>query len=174
MIDAVRAGQLLERLRRVQARGGYTDDDTTALSYRELRELLETVILTTAKGGLAIHSWERQQVYRSIDRERQRQDAQWGNPPSDVQSPLQWLRILMEELGEVAKALNDATEYEVRKEAVQLAASVVWWLEGQVSDRPADTEGCNHADAECYGPVVMKYDGLLCEHHRAIARGETE
>lgn len=168
MIDAVRAGQLLERLNRVQERGGYNDDDFTGSSYREQRELLETVILLAGKGGLAVHSWDRHQVYRAVDRERQRQDTQWG-ADADY-APLRWLRILVEEIGEVAQALDGGTEAEVRTELVQVAASAVWWLECQVRDRDAATEGCTQADAQCAGPVTMAWDGLLCTYHRRLGR----
>jgi NTP pyrophosphatase (non-canonical NTP hydrolase) len=63
-----------------------------------------------------------------ITDERQRQDAKWGagrTLPNDV-----WYRILGEEVGEVAMALNDKEPVEnLRAELVQVAATAVAWLE---------------------------------------------
>lgn len=69
----------------------------------------------------------------SILRERRNQDAKWGeqNHP-----PLQWLAILTEEVGELAKEVNEHhwreqhdTLAKLRQELVQVAAVAVAWLE---------------------------------------------
>jgi NTP pyrophosphatase (non-canonical NTP hydrolase) len=60
--------------------------------------------------------------------ERERQDAKWGagrKLPNDT-----WFRILGEEFGEVAIALNDGEPVEnLRAELVQVAATAIAWLE---------------------------------------------
>lgn len=60
--------------------------------------------------------------------ERARQDAKWGSGrklPNDV-----WLRILAEEFGEVAMALNDDEPVEnLRAELTQVAATAIAWME---------------------------------------------
>lgn len=59
--------------------------------------------------------------------ERENQDAKWGanrNLPHDT-----WLRILVEEVGEVANALNEGDEENLRVELIQVMASAMAWLE---------------------------------------------
>ena len=77
--------------------------------------------------------------YRIIDdilRERERQDEKWGSQRTNP--PLYWLGILVEEVGELSKALIEpvgprelvaALAGEVRKELVQVAAVALCWLE---------------------------------------------
>lgn len=78
-------------------------------------------------------------IYRAIEDERMRQNAKWG--PQDHDDP-KWLAIVTEELGEVAKEVNELTpaagpmsapgkilEINLRKELIQTAASCVAWLE---------------------------------------------
>lgn len=69
-------------------------------------------------------------VMHSIDQERKRQDTKWGeqNHSDEI-----WLAILMEEIGEVAKAMlagQDAHDPDaIKQELVQVAAVSVAWLE---------------------------------------------
>ena len=63
-------------------------------------------------------------VLLDIIDERKRQDKKWG---TRKQSGLIWLTILVEEVGEVAKAWLEG-EY-VRPELIHVAAVVVAWVE---------------------------------------------
>ena len=70
-------------------------------------------------------------IFESIKEERKRQDEKWG--PSS-HHPMEWSSILMEEVGEVSKEVNDYTfnskdSTEMKKELIQVAAVVVAWLE---------------------------------------------
>lgn len=63
-------------------------------------------------------------VYATIDieDERLRQDERWGPMPRDL-TPEEWLAILVEEVGEVAKAIVDGASWaEYRRELIQVAA----------------------------------------------------
>lgn len=73
-----------------------------------------------------------------VHSERQKQIAKWG--PQDTNEWPEWLSILMEEVGELAEAINEtwfrnATHPErggienIRKEAVQVAAVAVSIIE---------------------------------------------
>lgn len=60
--------------------------------------------------------------------ERQRQDERWGTPQFRPNAP--WGLILMEEVGEVSRAILERKPMgELRKELVQVAAVAVAWLE---------------------------------------------
>lgn len=59
--------------------------------------------------------------------ERCSQDRKWG-PSEDRPAPS--LRILIEEVGEVAKAMQEETDAELRAELVQVAAVAVAMVEG--------------------------------------------
>jgi NTP pyrophosphatase (non-canonical NTP hydrolase) len=66
-------------------------------------------------------------VLDEVDRERSNQDKKWGeqNHPN-----LYWLGILMEEVGETAKALiEDGHLLQIRGELIQVAAVAVAWVE---------------------------------------------
>ncbi len=67
-------------------------------------------------------------LFWDIFDERNRQDDKWGADrklPNDT-----WYRILGEEVGEVAMALNDNEPVEnLRAELVQVAATAIAWLE---------------------------------------------
>jgi NTP pyrophosphatase (non-canonical NTP hydrolase) len=72
-------------------------------------------------------------VIMMISRERDRQDAKWG---IQHHTHLEWLAILMEEVGEAAQAIvqewidNEGPRYAlILKEIVQCAAVCVAWLE---------------------------------------------
>lgn len=78
---------------------------------------------------------ERDKAFRKIDAERRFQIDKWGGfKPGNVEhpetDPRQKLAVLMEEVGEVAKAIIDhESEARVRSELVQVAAVAVAWLE---------------------------------------------
>lgn len=68
-----------------------------------------------------------QRVHHAIELERGRQISMWGDQQHTHEH---WLSILTEEVGEVARALNDDKDKdEIRKELVQVAAVAVAWLE---------------------------------------------
>lgn len=74
---------------------------------------------------------ETEQVIALIRVERIRQDGKWGvqNHPDG-----KWSDILMEELGEAAKARLEKNEDENFCELVQSAAVLVAWLECKMRD----------------------------------------
>jgi NTP pyrophosphatase (non-canonical NTP hydrolase) len=65
-------------------------------------------------------------IFTAIIVERQHQDEKWGaqNHESHV-----WLAILLEEVGEVAKALLEKDFLGIIHEIIQVAAVCVAWLE---------------------------------------------
>jgi len=74
-------------------------------------------------------------VVKEIIEEREKQDAKWGE---QNHSPIEWVSILTEEVGEVAKAAleshfkhknKDHSYTEYRKELVQVAAVAIAMLE---------------------------------------------
>jgi NTP pyrophosphatase (non-canonical NTP hydrolase) len=64
--------------------------------------------------------------YAAIDHERTRQNEKWGeqNHPD-----LYWLGILVEEVGEVSRAVIEGDERGRDKELVEVAAVCVAWIE---------------------------------------------
>jgi len=72
-------------------------------------------------------------IFESIRAERKRQDDKWG--AERHLNSLYWLGILMEEVGEVAKALIELNEEHAEIELVQCAAVIVCWLEQYQSER---------------------------------------
>jgi NTP pyrophosphatase (non-canonical NTP hydrolase) len=66
-------------------------------------------------------------IVNAVIRERRAQDDKWGTPQS--LPDFQWLTILTEEVGEVAKAINEDHQLEIRDELVQVIAVAVKWLE---------------------------------------------
>jgi NTP pyrophosphatase (non-canonical NTP hydrolase) len=65
-------------------------------------------------------------VVEDVMSERFRQDQKWG--PSR-QRPAPALVVLVEEVGEVANAMQDGTEEELRAELIQVAAVAVAMVE---------------------------------------------
>ena len=63
----------------------------------------------------------------AVKEERERQDAKWGSQ-RDLPNPT-WLAILVEEVGEVAKAILERDEEGLNKEIVQVAAVAVAMIE---------------------------------------------
>jgi NTP pyrophosphatase (non-canonical NTP hydrolase) len=84
----------------------------------------------------------RQWVFDRINEERDRQDTKWGENrdlPNDT-----WLRVLVEEVGEVARAIHDCPKIgsaeviekhkiHLAEELIQSAAVIVAWLEPYAS-----------------------------------------
>ena len=68
---------------------------------------------------------ERAELYAEIEAERQRQDAKHGPVHRDRQMPV----ILMEEVGEAARAVLEDDPARLREELVQVAAVAVQWIE---------------------------------------------
>lgn len=78
-------------------------------------------------------------IFQEIKAERRRQDKKWGAQRNH--NNLEWLAILAEEFGEVAKAVTERDvppidaisqtplENRIREELIQAAASCVVWLE---------------------------------------------
>lgn len=79
----------------------------------------------------------RSAIYRLIDDERTRQQSKWGGQHAwgtgDCSSqhvhPIVKSAVLMEEAGEVARAILDRDSADLKTELVQVAAVAVAWLE---------------------------------------------
>ena len=68
-----------------------------------------------------------EEIFQKIRDERKRQNEKWGvqHHPGSA-----WLTILMEEVGEVAKAMLEKDDVEiVEEELIQATAVCVAWLE---------------------------------------------
>jgi hypothetical protein len=80
----------------------------------------------------------RGEVYGAIDAERDRQRTLWagkhdwgqGDCSSPSVKPTTKAAVLLEEAGEVARAVLDQDIVELRRKLVQVAAVAVAWLEG--------------------------------------------
>lgn len=71
---------------------------------------------------------ERSDYLNEVDQERDRQDRKWGSQRHlDDRT---WLTILVEEVGEIARASLEHDPEGLRKELVQVAAVAVAWMEG--------------------------------------------
>lgn len=70
-------------------------------------------------------------ILRAVYRERRRQDAKWGTIEQrrDKLDNWGWLAILMEEIGEIAKALLEHKPAEMHTEIIQALAVCMAWLE---------------------------------------------
>lgn len=68
-------------------------------------------------------------IYDSIRQERNLQDAKWGAASIRKRSSESGLRVLVEEVGEVAKAINERNVEECYSELVQVAAVAIAMLE---------------------------------------------
>lgn len=69
----------------------------------------------------------RQEIYDWINEERDVQDLKWG--PNRKQNPHTWLSILVEEVGEVAKAILNHNVSNLCDELIQCCAVIITWLE---------------------------------------------
>lgn len=81
-----------------------------------------------------------QRVVNEVSAERERQDAKFRPPPRPDHTAPDWLAILSEEVGEVARATVqsrwahsrvalDAETENLRAELIQVAAVAVAWIE---------------------------------------------
>jgi NTP pyrophosphatase (non-canonical NTP hydrolase) len=68
-------------------------------------------------------------IIDAIKLERIRQDNKWGTP-RDLPDRT-WLTILVEEVGEIAKATLEHDETNLREEIIQVAAVCISWLENR-------------------------------------------
>lgn len=67
-------------------------------------------------------------VMTEVEEERDRQDKKWGE--NRRHSHIFWLAILMEEVGEVARAIIDGSpSLKIRNELIQVAAVCFCWIE---------------------------------------------
>ena len=80
-----------------------------------------------------MRSTQRALVYRRIDIERLRQEQLFGR---QFHAPDRWLRILIEEVGEVAAAIDHNDAEATAEELTQVAAVVVAWLEAGARSMP--------------------------------------
>ena len=98
---------------------------------------------------------------RAIDGEMKYQDGLWGKTPKLAPKlDAEWLPILMEEVGECAKAMLHSDSYSLRAELIQVAAVATQWAEGIQFLEPLGREPC----PECGGDGEKSYPptGLLC------------
>jgi len=70
----------------------------------------------------------REEIFKLISDERDRQDCKWGKLPRWLADVI-WLAVLVEEVGECAKAILKQDWSNLRIEAVQVAAVAVAWME---------------------------------------------
>lgn len=66
-------------------------------------------------------------LFDLILEERERQDKKFG--ANRMLDDGEWLKIIIEEIGEVAKAMLENSPKEVMKELIQVAAVALVWLE---------------------------------------------
>jgi NTP pyrophosphatase (non-canonical NTP hydrolase) len=71
-------------------------------------------------------------AFKAIIEERRRQDAKWGE---QNHTDLRWLPILVEEVGELAKAINEGIM--TGGELTQVAAVTLAWMECHERSRKA-------------------------------------
>lgn len=138
-------------------------------SARQINEGLSAIVGVSTREQTA-----RARVYEIVDAERARQDRLFPGQSigSTNLSDLMKLRILTEELGEVAEALDTKHANEPRQlndELVQVAACAVGWLEGRMSTLGVDgatiaAEPCD--DCGCAAPVWVN---LPTERTRCLA-----
>lgn len=72
-----------------------------------------------------------EEIQAKIQAEMDRQLVKWGIQKHDS---LMWISILTEELGEVAKAINEDKLDELRAELIQCAAVICTWLQNGERD----------------------------------------
>ncbi len=74
-------------------------------------------------------------IFEAIQTERDRQDVKWG--ANRYLSREMWLTILMEEVGEAAKAALEADMEGYAEELIQVAAVAVAAIESHRAGRPS-------------------------------------
>lgn len=78
---------------------------------------------------------QREQIFMEINSERMRQDRKWGAIASRSHQHMYWMTVLVEEVGEVAKAIwevvsgRSSDRAPIKTELIQCAAVIVAWLE---------------------------------------------
>lgn len=83
----------------------------------------------------------RRRIFCAIEDERCRQDEKWGWTDSDKSILPGWdvhakVSVLLEEVGEVAKAVLEHDWDNLEEELVQVAAVAIAWLEARAEGRP--------------------------------------
>lgn len=94
----------------------------------ELRRQAATLKRQLAQLDLSRGSGNTRRVLLGVIIEREKQDKEWG--PDRIQTFYEWLPILTEEVGEVARVMNEKESNErLRDELVHVAAVAVAWME---------------------------------------------
>lgn len=70
-------------------------------------------------------------VSTMVKNECERQEKLWGK---QTHSPYVWLGILLEEVGEVAAAINDNDFEQAGTELIQCAAVIMTWLMSELEE----------------------------------------
>lgn len=83
-------------------------------------------------------------ILQEVIQERQRQDNKFGPSPRSLHSSV-WLAVLLEELGEVARAILEGDSIGYKKELIQVSASAV----AAVEDYQLGTQSMNLEDVGC-------------------------
>jgi NTP pyrophosphatase (non-canonical NTP hydrolase) len=73
----------------------------------------------------------RVKILEAVLAERERQDERWGDQTDNTD--LQWMSILTEEIGEVAKDVNDQRLGGMFEELIQCAAVCFAWSEAFIN-----------------------------------------
>ena len=75
-------------------------------------------------------------ILANIIRERERQDDLWGKATERDYTPEKWLAVLVEEVGEVAKSIQDGEVENLKEELTQVAAVAIAFLETLPNKEP--------------------------------------
>ena len=73
----------------------------------------------------------RAKILEAVLSERERQDERWGDQTDNTD--LEWMSILTEEIGEVAKDVNDQRIAGMFEELIQCAAVCFAWSEAYIN-----------------------------------------
>ena len=73
----------------------------------------------------------RAKILEAVLSERERQDERWGGQTNNTD--LEWMSILTEEIGEVAKDVNDQRVAGMFEELIQCAAVCFAWSEAYIN-----------------------------------------
>jgi len=82
-------------------------------------------IETTETAEATLYAERQVFVLAAIEKEVSAQRTKWG---VQKHNDLKWLAILMEEVGEAAKEINEDDDSKLRDELIQCAAVIVSWL----------------------------------------------
>lgn len=83
-------------------------------------------------------------LMHAVAEERKRQDNKFGPSPRNMHSGV-WLAVLMEELGEVSRAILESDSTNYKEELIQVAASAIAALE----DYQLGTQALSFEDVGC-------------------------